>query len=82
MFGLQPSIGVLANVGAVNSLMNQRTQTASNDDVVYAINKLQKALANAGGTTNIINGVTYDDGSNIYDAVAALVRAIKIEGRA
>jgi hypothetical protein len=81
MFSLTPSVGVLAQVGAVNSMMNQRSQVASNDDVVYAINKLQKALANVGGVTNVINGVTYDDGSNITDAVRTLVRAAKIDRR-
>ena len=82
MLGLTPSVGVLANVSAVNSMMNQRSQVASNDDVVYAINKLQKALSNVGNTTNIIEGITYDDGSNVNGLVAALVQAIKMEGRA
>jgi hypothetical protein len=82
MLGLTPSVGVLANVGAVSSMMNQRSQAASNDDIIYAINKLQKALGNTGNTTNIINGVTYDDGSNVHNTVAELIRAIKMEGRA
>ena len=82
MLGLQPSVGVLAHVGAVSSMMSQHGQTASNDDVVYAINKLQKALANAGGVTNnYVNGVTYDDGSNIAEAIKVLTRATIIEGR-
>lgn len=81
MLGLTPSVGVLANVGAVSAMMNQRSQVASNDDVVYAINKLQKALANVGNTTNYINGVTYDDGSNVNNAVAEIVRYAKIERR-
>lgn len=81
MFSLQPSVGVLATVGAVNSMMNQRSQGASNDDVVYAINKLAKRMDNLGNVTNVVNGVTYDDGSNITDAVRTLVRAAKIEGR-
>lgn len=82
MLGLTPSVGVLANVGAVSSMMNQRSQAASNDDIIYAINKLQKALGNVGNTTNIIEGVTYDDGSNVHNTVAELIRAIKMEGRA
>jgi hypothetical protein len=82
MFGLQPSIGVLANVGAVSSMMNQRSQTASNDDVVYAINKLQKALGNVGNTSYQINGITYDDGSNIAEAIRTITRTAVREGRA
>ena len=81
MLGLTPSVGVLANVGAVSSMMSQRNQVASNDDVVYAINKLHKALSNVGNTTNIIEGVTYDNGSSISETVAALIHAIKMEGR-
>ena len=81
MFGLQPSVGVLAHVGAVNSMMNQRSQVASNDDVVYAINKLQKALGNVGNTSYHIDGVTYDDGSNIAEAVRTITRAAVRERR-
>jgi tape measure domain-containing protein len=81
MFGLQPSVGVLAHVGAVSSMMNQRNQTASNDDVVYAINKLQKALGNVGNTYNSIGNVTYDDGSNIAEAIRVITRTAIMEGR-
>lgn len=81
MLGLQPSVGVLAHIGAVSSMMNQHSQSASNDDVVYAINKLQKALANAGTTTNYVNGINVSEGSDTSNAVNALVRAIKMEGR-
>ena len=49
--------------------------------VVSAINKLRKDIGNVGGTTNIVNGVTYDDGSNISNAVEAIVRAARIERR-
>jgi tape measure domain-containing protein len=81
MLGLQPSVGVLAHVGAVSSMMSQRNQTASNDDVVYAINKLQKALGNVGNTYNSIGNVTYDDGSNIAEAIKVLTGAIIRDGR-
>ena len=33
------------------------------------------------GDTNIVNGVTYDDGSNVSTAVRDLVRAAKIKRR-
>lgn len=81
MLGLQPSVGVLAHVGAVSSMMSQRNQVASNDDVVYAINKLQKALGNVGGTSYQINGITYDDGSNIANAIKLITQAAIREGR-
>ena len=56
-------------------------QNGVNDDVVYAINKLRKDLGNVGNTTYSINGITYDDGSNISDAIQTLVRAAIVERR-
>ena len=38
-------------------------------------------LGNIGGDTYVIDGVTYDDGTNVSDAVRTLVRAAKIERR-
>ena len=73
-----PSVGVLANVGRINTSMNLRTQ---NEDVVSAINKLRKDIGSMERTTYSINGVTYDDGSNISEAVKTIVRAAKIERR-
>ena len=81
MIGINPSIGVLSTVGSINSTMNQRSQNGVNDEVVSAINRLRKDLGNVGGNTYNINGVTYDDGTNVSNAVEALVRAVKIEGR-
>ena len=81
MMGINPSIGVLSTVGSINSTMNQRSQNGVNDEVVSAINRLRKDLGNIGGNTYNINGVTYDDGTNVSNAVEALVRAVKIEGR-
>lgn len=82
MLNLNPSVGVMANVGAINSMMNQRNQNGVNGDVVSAIDKLRGDLSNmGGGDTYTINGVTYDDGSNISDAVKSIVRAARIERR-
>jgi hypothetical protein len=82
MLGLQPSVGVLANVSAVSSMMSQRSQNGAADEIVAAIGKLGRLLANAGGVTNnYINGVTYDDGSNVNNAVQEIARAVLIEGR-
>ncbi len=76
-----PSVGVMANLGAISSGMNTRNQNGANDDVVSAIDKLRKNLGDTKGDTYNINGVTYDDGSNITNAVKTLVRAAKIERR-
>lgn len=81
MFNMAPSARTLSTVGSINSMMNNKIQNGTNTDVVSAIDKLRKEIGNVGGTTNIVNGVTYDDGSNISDAVEALVRAARIERR-
>lgn len=81
MFGINPSIGLLSNVGAIDSMMNASLQNGANDDVVSAIDKLNKNLENVGGNSYVIDGITYDDGSNITDAVQSLVRAARVERR-
>ncbi len=81
MFGMSPSLGVLSNVDSINSMMNQRIQNGVNNDIINAIDKLRKDIGNVGGTTYNIEGITYDDGSNISDAVKALIRAAKMERR-
>lgn len=75
------TIGVSANVGAINSDMSNRGQNGANDDIISALNKLRGDLGNIGGDTYIVDGVRYDDGTNISDAVKTLVRAAKIERR-
>ena len=74
-------VGVLADVGSISASMNGRIQNGGNGDIVSAINKLRKDLGNVGNTSYNINGITYDDGSNISDAVKSLVRAAKVERR-
>ena len=56
-------------------------QNRSGDDVVSAIKDLSSKLDNRSGDTYTVNGITYDDGSNIADAVKSLVRAAKVERR-
>ena len=73
------SVGMLANVGAISASINN--QNGESSELISAINRLRKDLGNLGNTTNIINGVTYDDGSNINNAVASIVRAAKMERR-
>jgi hypothetical protein len=51
--------------------------------LVYAINGLRGDIrrANLGVNTYNVNGVTYDDGSNVAGAVQTLIRAAKVERR-
>lgn len=80
MLGATPSVGVLANVNAISSSM--RGSQNGTSDVVSAIKDIGKKLNSSGGDTYQINGITYDDGSNVSNAVKTLVRAARIERRA
>lgn len=81
LLGAGAPIGVQANINSISSMMNSRSQNGINDDVVSAINKLRKDLGNVGNTTYSISGVTYDDGSNIAEAVKTITRAAVRERR-
>lgn len=80
MFDMTPSVGVMSTIGAISSAMNGR-QNGVNGDVVAAIKDLGSKLGRTSGDTYQINGVTYDDGSNIIDAIEAIVREARIERR-
>ena len=71
----------MGNVSAIRSSFDSRQNGSSNDDVVSAINGLRKDLANAGGDTYNVDGITYDDGSNIANAVRTLTSAARMERR-
>ena len=54
---------------------------ASNADIVSALKDLQNNINTSGGNTYQINGITYEDGSAVANAIGTLVRAAKIERR-
>ena len=68
------------NVGTINSMMKYN-QNGANSDVISAIEDLGRKLGNTNGNTYNINGITYDDGSGVSDAIETLIRAAKIERR-
>ncbi len=76
-----PSFTPLANLRAIGNISARNSQNGNSDEVVRAINKLGKNLGKTGNTYNSINGVTYDNGSQISDAVETLVRAAMVERR-
>ena len=81
LLGRKQSVDVLANVGSISTSMNSR-QNIGASDIISAIKSLSSSIANGqGGVVYNVNGVTYDDGSNIADAISTLVRAAKIERR-
>ena len=81
MFSSDISIGANANLSAISTAMAQKNQNGLNDDIIAAINNLGKQLGNVGNTTYQVNGITYDDGSNISNAVSDIIRAARIERR-
>ena len=81
MLDMDSSVSVRTNIGAISSMMSGRGQNGGNAEVISALDKLGKKLDNINNPTYMINGVTYDDGSNISDAVGAIVRAARIERR-
>ena len=81
MLGKDRRFGATTGIGAVTSMMNRRGQNGSNTDVVSAINKLRKDFGELNRPSYTINGITYDDGSEVSEAIRTLVRAAKIERR-
>ncbi len=80
MFNANPSVGMMANIGSINSMMNRR-QNGSNDDVVTAIKDLGRKISDRSGDTYNFGDFTYSDGSEVSDAIKTLVRAARIERR-
>ena len=80
MLNITPSVGVISNVRSINSMMNE-LQNGSNNRVVSAIDKLSKKLGNTSSNTYNINGITYEEGSDVSDAFKTIIRAAKIERR-
>jgi hypothetical protein len=62
-------------------MMNRYSQNRGNDDVVSELSKLRSEIGNMSKPSYNINGITYDDGSNVSAAVQTLVRAARIERR-
>lgn len=73
--------GLSAQLNAINSRMRSRNQNSGNADVITAINGLRKDIRNLSNTTYQIDRITYDDGSNIADAISTLIGAVQTERR-
>lgn len=77
--GMMPNTRV--GLDFISNSMNRVKTT--NEDVVSAITGLSKQMEGVkGGDSYTVNGVTYDDGSNISTAVKSLIHAAKVERRA
>ena len=76
-----PSIGVNANLNSISRSMNSKAQNGTNNDIIASIDGLRKDIGKLQTNTYNIDGVTYDDGSNISEAINTLVDAIITERR-
>lgn len=75
----------LANDASRSIARDQRRKQESENEMmgklIGAINGLSALIGNTGNVYNV-NGLTYDDGSNVSSAVRSLIHAAKIGGRA
>ena len=74
---MSPAMAV--GIGSISASMNRR-KVDTNEEVIAAIQSLKEGMDRPSNTYNV-NGVTYDDGSNVSDAVRGLIRAARIERR-
>jgi hypothetical protein len=82
MFSGRRTLSINADTaGSISASMNRLQNGSNSNDVVSAIKGLRNDIANMSNNTYQINGVTYDDGSNVAEAVSSLVRAVRIERR-
>ena len=72
---------VLSELGPVESSINRIQNRRSDDSLLTAILDLKNALQNASGDTYNINGVSYDNGSEVQAAIETIVRAAIMERR-
>ena len=74
-------LNLLGQVDSINAMMNQRIQNGTFNDVVSGLDKVRKSIDKLERPSYTVNGITYDDGSNITGAVETLVRAARLERR-
>ena len=80
MLNTGPSVALTGNIGGISASLNNRLNP--NAELLSALDSLKNTLGTGGGDTYVIDGITYDDGSNITSAVQSLVRAARMERRA
>ena len=61
--------------------MNESLSYDPNGNIVSELGKLRRDIGEMDRSVYNVNGITYDDGSNIADAIRTLVRATIVEGR-
>lgn len=67
--------------GSLSKSIRSVQSGVDNSEIVSELKSLKKEIGSNVGNSYTINGVTYDDGSNVSNAVETLVHAAKIERR-
>ena len=70
-----------ATVSVMGSSVDRRRRADENGELTAAIKKLNNNLGRVGNTYNTIDGITYDNGSQISEAIETIVRAARVERR-
>ena len=73
-------LDIKSNITIKEAIDKIQNQDASGD-MLSALRNLGRKLDNIEANNYTINGITYDDGSNITDAVQTLIRAARVERR-
>ena len=68
-------------IGSISASMSSRQNGNGSSEIVSAIRALSNDIANTPRDVYNVNGISYDDGSNIATAVNDLIRAARIERR-
>lgn len=70
-----------ATVSVMGASIDRRRRSDENGELISAIKKLNNNLGRVGNTYNTIDGITYDNGSQISEAIETIVRAARVERR-
>ena len=79
---LSPTVTIEDSLGKISQISDARRNDTTNSDLLYALRELKDSVNTTPSNTYNINGITYDDGSNVAAAVGSLIRAARIERRA
>ena len=81
MFGGTQAIKLAARMSNINTTAKTQFQNRNYNDVISAIEDLRDSLNSTTGDTYNVNGITYQEGSNVGETIKALVKAAIMEGR-
>jgi len=80
MFAMSPNVGVLARANRISSSMS-RSQNGANDDVIAAIDDLNKTMRASSNEKLSIGNINVEGGSDLEQAMQIIIKAAKMERR-